>query len=79
MTSAIITGGDLRSCSCCGRLMVTFTSDPKPYSSAFKLIDNDADLNISSKQTFPFYVKISYVNLSKCSGNFIQVTKLEKQ
>jgi len=79
-TSAIITGYDPRNCGCCGGLMVTFTADPRPFGSDFKLIDNTADLGLSSTEIFPLYVKINYESLpDKCGGNHLNVTKLVRQ
>ncbi|MEJ7658369.1 MAG: hypothetical protein WKG07_01450 [Hymenobacter sp.] len=78
-SNAIITGYDGQYCGCCGGLMVTFTGDPKPYSSSFKLIDNTADLGLSPTEVFPLYVKIDYVNLpDKCDDNHVRVDQAEE-
>ena len=79
MTEAIVTGYDGRMCACCGGLMITFDGQSRPYSGDFKLIDNSADLGFSINEPFPVYVKVSWTEVpNKCNGNYIKVTKLER-
>jgi hypothetical protein len=60
MNDGIITGSDVRTCICCGGLMITFNGETRPYTGDFKLIDNGADLGIKEKDTFPIYVKVDW-------------------
>jgi hypothetical protein len=60
MNDGIITGSDVRTCICCGGLMITFNGETRPYTRDFKLIDNGADLGIKEKDTFPIYVKVDW-------------------
>jgi hypothetical protein len=79
MNEGIITGYDLRECACCGGPMITFTSDPKPYSAEFKLIENEADLGITDKDTFPIYVKVDWKESSAGACNRIIITRFVRR
>ena len=79
LADAVITGQDQRYCACCGGLMINFTGETRPYTGDFKLIDNSADVGISPTEVFPLYVKVDYVDLTKCGGNSIKVTKLVRK
>jgi hypothetical protein len=79
MNDGIITGFDLRECACCGGLMITFTNDPKPYSAEFKLIENEADLGITDKDTFPIYVKVDWKESLTSACNRIIITRFVRR
>lgn len=74
-TDAIITGIDYRKCMCCGGPMITFTDDPAPYSSDFKLLSNSIEeLGISNSTQFPIYVSVVWEeDTSRCKGYFIKL------
>ena len=80
MADAIITGYDAKMCACCGGLMINFNGETQPYKGDFKLIDNSADFDIKSYNTFPVYVKVNCTSEpNKCFGNYIKVTRLKKK
>lgn len=60
MNDAIIIGYDLRTCVCCGGLMITFNGETSPYTGDFKLIENSGDLGVTDKDKFPLYVKVDW-------------------
>lgn len=81
MNVGYITGFDTGSCSCCGGMMMTFSSNTTPYAADYKLIDTlPSDLGIGLGDTFPIKMSVDWkVNLSKsgCS-NYISITKFQK-
>lgn len=80
MSEAIITGYDERMCPCCGGLMITFNGEKRPYSGEFKLIENSADIDIKSNETFPVYVEVNWTTEpNKCLGNYIKITRLKRK
>ena len=75
LTKAIITGYDLRKCSCCGGLMITFSSNPQPNIAAFNLIANDpSEFGINQQTQFPVYISVNYKKLDGC-GDKVMITK----
>ena len=75
LTDAIITGFDPRACPCCGGLMINFNNEIRPYIGNYYYIDNPStDLGITGYSTFPIYVKIKWVKLTKCNNKFIRIT-----
>lgn len=77
---AIITGMDYRKCACCGGLMITFSSDPVPYSADFKLISNrNSELGISDTDTFPIFVKTIWETDSTRCGQFVKIKKIYRK
>lgn len=77
-TKAIITGYDMRKCACCGGLMLTFSNDPKPYSSDFVLIDGMPNgSGIGENTVFPLNVCVKYEKQeSSCGMIKIRVIEL---
>ena len=72
MTDAVITGWDYRLCVCCGGLFIEL-NDGMKYQ-----IDNVADLGINNNDTFPILVKVDWVKLLKCNGNYISITRFKR-
>jgi hypothetical protein len=80
MADAIITGVDMRACACCGGFMITFDGETHPYTGDYKLVDNNADLGVTSTDTFPIYVKVDWQPIpDKCSGNYIKITRIKRK
>jgi len=79
MTDAIITGYDIRACSCCGGLMMTFDGTTQPYQGNFKLIADVTGFNIKENDSFPIYVSVDTVNEERCFGKYIKITRLERR
>ncbi len=81
MSDAVITGYNQALCSCCGGLMINFNGETRPYTGDFKLIQNtDAELGISTRDTFPLYVKVDWTPLAGgCGATRINVTKLKRK
>lgn len=79
MNDAIITGSDLRTCICCGGLMITFNGEVRPYTGDFKLIDNGGDLGITEKDSFPIYVKVDWKVDTTNVCNHIIITRVARR
>lgn len=80
MKDAIITGSDVRTCLCCGGLMITFDGESKPYSGDFRLISNRAvDIGITQSDTFPIYVKVDWKEDTSNVCNHIFITKIARR
>ncbi len=80
MNDAIITGSDARACICCGGLMITFNSDPRPYTGDFKLINNSAaDIGLTEKDTYPIYVKVDWKVDTTNVCNHIIITRIARR
>ncbi len=80
LTDAIITGTDVRACACCGGLMITFSNDPKTYSSPFFDINQlPSGSGIDEKSQFPIYVKVNYTPSTSNCSNKIDILTLEKR
>lgn len=80
LKDAIITGVDYRKCACCGGLMITFTSNPKPYSAEFYNIGQmPPNTDISDSSEFPIYVKVKYTKSTANCGNAIDISVLQKK
>lgn len=78
--NGIITGFDARTCPTCGGLMITFSTDPKPYSADFRLIANDPqNLAISETAAFPIYVNVDWKEDSAYAGKRIRITRLSRR
>ena len=79
-SNAVITGFDQRTCVCCGGLMINFNGETKSYTGQFYLVDNDlSGLGIPSNSTFPILVTVEWKALDKCSGQYIEITKLARR
>ncbi len=79
-SNAVITGFDQRACVCCGGLMINFNEEAKPYIGQFYLVDNDlSGFGVANTSSFPIYVNVEWTALEKCSGQFINITKLSKR
>jgi hypothetical protein len=77
LQEAYITGFDGRACICCGGYMINFDGETKPYSGNFYLIDNDlSSFGINASSVFPLKVKVAWTVLEKCSGKYINISKL---
>ena len=79
MNDGIITGSDMRTCICCGGLMITFNEETRPYVGDFKLIDNGVDIGITDKDKFPIYVKVDWVVDTTNVCNHIFVTRITRR
>ncbi|MEP7228717.1 MAG: hypothetical protein ABI691_00615 [Ginsengibacter sp.] len=79
INNAIITGYDVRACVCCGGLMITFDGELKPYTGAFRLISNSADIGIKQTDTFPIYVKVDWKEDTTNICNHILITKIARR
>lgn len=71
MTNAVITGYDLRKCSCCGGLMLNMGDDTTLYAEGFYLIDGPLPLPCPDSDQFPMRVRIRWEASSKpvCGAN----------
>lgn len=79
MNKAIITGYDLRTCACCGGLMITFSENSNPYAADYKLLQNDpASMGISEASKFPIYIELDWEPVSSCNGMWIKATRYKK-
>lgn len=77
-TPAVITGIDGRYCMCCGGYMITFNGERQPYVAEFFLIDNSADMPFDSSTTrYPIDVLVDFESETKCTGQFIKITKIK--
>ena len=80
MNDAVITGTDLRTCICCGGLMITFNGETKPYTGDFRLISNNtADIGITDRDTFPMFVKVDWKEDKTNVCNHILITRIARR
>lgn len=79
MNDAIITGSDVRTCICCGGLMITFDGETRPYTGDFRLIQNSADIGITEKDKFPIYVKVDWSVNTNNVCNQIIITRIARR
>lgn len=83
MNEGIITGYDLKTCQCCGGLMINFHNDTALYSDPYYLIDNESStLGISDSTEFPVKMKVDWVkDTAVCggTGNHIIITHFLKE
>lgn len=75
MNTATINGYDLRTCACCGGLLVNFDSITKAYSGTFYDCDNaPSSLGIDSNTVFPIYLKVNWKKDGICDSTHIYIT-----
>lgn len=81
MNSAVITGFDLRTCACCGGLLINFNGDTQSYKGNFFLVSNTASqLGITDSTIFPVYVQVDWVkDTVACMANTITITRFVRQ
>jgi hypothetical protein len=79
MDDATITGPDLRTCPCCGGLMITFNGETRPYTGDFKLIENGTQLGIKDNEAFPIFVKVDWKTDSTNICHHIIITRIARR
>jgi len=81
MNTAVITGFDLRTCACCGGLLLNFNGDTHSYEGNYFLVSNTpSQLGITDSTTFPVYMQVDWVkDTLACLSNTITITRFVKQ
>lgn len=78
MSRVEITGPDLAMCPCCGGLKFHFISTEDTLPNVDRLNDEKNILGITSATKYPLSVKLDWTSSSKCSGRYINVTRVSK-
>lgn len=75
LSNAVIIGWDVKTCVCCGGLLIKINDQLKTY-----LIGNDPPgLNIKYNGSFPIYVKIDWqIDSLHCFGNYILINRIKR-
>ncbi|MBZ5856818.1 hypothetical protein [Flavihumibacter profundi] len=79
--TAQIIGYDLRDCPCCGGYQVTIDNVPNPNGNSFFLAGEfPSNFSLGTNPAFPVAVKMDWeVLTTTCFGNYIKISKIEKQ
>jgi hypothetical protein len=79
MNDAVITGFDVKTCICCGGVMITFNGVAQPYTGESRLIENGKDLGITAEDKFPIYVKVDWRTDATNVCNHIIITRIARK